>query len=158
MADDIATLRNRAKALEQARDQLSKEWLEVEREKSLLAAAIEHLPLGFIAVDDYKNITIKNQAADKILGESQREQWTVEEIQQRLKGVYDLLGNIDRCFQQRLQIDPSDVPFEDNKIRIFISPIIILRRSITVPMVVILLEELAQSTTVPASAGLPGTS
>jgi nitrogen fixation/metabolism regulation signal transduction histidine kinase len=155
MADDVTTLQSRVKSLEAARDQLSKEWLEVEREKTLLAAAIEHLAIGFIAVDDYKNITIKNQAADKILGESKAEQWTVDEIQQRLEGVYDLVGNIDRCFQQRLQIEPVDVEFEEKKMRIFISPIIILRRSITVPMVVILLEELAVSSAV---VGLPGTS
>lgn len=146
MAQDGVS-QQRIKALEAARDQLSKEWLEVEREKTLLAAAIENLSLGFIAVDDYKNITIKNQAADKVLGESQMEQWTVSEIQQRLKGTFNLEAAIDTCFQQRLQIDPVDVNFEEKKIRFFISPVVILKKSITVPMVVILLEDILRDTT-----------
>src|SRR3989344_7483870 len=112
MAQDGVS-QQRIKALEAARDQLSKEWLEVEREKTLLAAAIENLSLGFIAVDDYKNITIKNQAADRVLGESKMEQWTVSEIQQRLRGVFNLEAAIDTCFQQRLQIDPVNVNFEE---------------------------------------------
>src|SRR3989344_5478252 len=126
MAQDGVS-QQRIKSLEAARDQLSKEWLEVEREKSLLAAAIEHLTIGFIAVDDYKNITIKNQAADKILGESRAEQWTISEINERLKGRFDLKANIDLCFQQRMQIKPQDVVFEDRKLKIFISPVVILK-------------------------------
>lgn len=136
----VNQLQNRIKSLEAARDQLSKEWLQVEREKTLLSAAIEHLAIGFIAIDDYKNITIKNQAVDKILGESKAEQWTIAEINQRLKGVYDLETSIDTCFQQRVQPKPADIMFEGKKIRMFVSPIIILKKSITVPMVVILLE------------------
>lgn len=145
MADDAGVLQQRVKTLETARDQLSKEWLEVEREKSLLAAAIENLSIGFVAVDDYKNITIKNQAADRILGESKAEQWTVVEIQERLKGAFDLEAAIDTCFQQRLQMEPVDAKFEEKMIRFFISPVVILKKSITVPMVVILIENLSAS-------------
>ena len=141
MADDINSLQGRIKSLEAARNQLSKEWLGVEREKTVLSAAIEHLALGFIAIDDYKNIVIKNQAADKILGESKAEQWTIEEMQQRFSG-FDLVNAIDTCFQQRLQIEASDCEFEGKKIRIFVSPVVILKKSITVPMVVIILEQL----------------
>jgi len=142
MDNDIGSLQNRIKTLEAARDQLSKEWLAVEREKTILEAAIEHLAIGFIAVDDYKNIVIKNQAADKVLGESKVEQWTISEIQGRLNGAYDLVGNIDICTQQRKKIDPVDLVFEGKKIRIFISPVIILKKSISVSMVIILLESL----------------
>lgn len=142
MADNISQLEERIKSLEAARNQLSKEWLVVEREKTVLAAAIEHLALGFLAIDDYKNIVIKNQAADKILGESKAEQWTIGEMQQRFRGSFDLASAIDKCFQQRLLIEPADGDFEGKKIRIFISPVVILKKSITVPMVVILLEQL----------------
>ena len=142
MADDTGNLQNRVKSLEAARNQLSKEWLVVEREKTILAAAIEHLALGFLAIDDYKNIVIKNQAADKILGESKGEQWTIGEMQQRFTGSFDLTSAIDKGFQQRLLIEPADVDFEGKKIRIFISPVVILKKSITVPMAVILLEQL----------------
>ena len=146
MADDLAQQQDRIKSLESARNQLSREWLEVEREKTILAAAIEHLALGFIAVDDYKNIIIKNQAADKILGESKGEQWTIAEMGQKIGTAYDLSGAIDKCFQQKLQIEPAEVSFDGKLLRIFISPAVILKKSITVPMVVILLEELKPAT------------
>src|SRR3989344_3545534 len=140
MANDTQSLKDRIKILEVAKSKLSREWFEVEREKTKLLSAIENLPIGFLILDDYNKITLKNSAACKILGVEENKNWTVDEFQNSLGGDYDLKGDITICLQERVPIGPKDIKYGKKTIRIFISPIIILKKSLTVPGSTILIE------------------
>ena len=148
LQDKIKKLDARIKTLTGARDQLSKEWLDVERGKSILMAAIENLQLGFVAMDDYKNIILKNEAADNIVGKLKNSKWTIDDLGQSITEgdyleEYGLIFEIDKCYREKIRIGPVDVRMYGKKVRLFLSPIIVLKKSITVPGVVLVMEELS---------------
>lgn len=142
MGNDNLKLDKRIKILEDAKAKLSGDWLQLERDKAKLLAAIENLPIGFLMLDDYNKIGLKNPTIDKILGKDEEGEWTVDLIQKKLEGIYDLKKSISNCRQERIQIGPVDIKFNKKVIRIFISPIIILKKSINVPGSVILIEDI----------------
>lgn len=143
MADKVDKLKDRIKVLENAKAQISKGYLEVEREKTFLRSALENLQIGFIMIDDYKKVIFKNIAVDEILGPIDHGGWDVDKIQQLFKGKYDLVSDIDNCFRERLRIGPKDVNLGKTKVRLFISPVNIFVKSLTVPAAVILIENIS---------------
>ena len=142
MANKIADLKKRIDTLEKAKAQVSKGYLELEREKTFLRSALENLQLGFIMIDDYKKVIFKNIALDEILGPIDHGGWDVEKMQQLFKGKYDLTADIENCFRERARIGPKDIELNKTKVRVFISPVNIFVKSLTVPAVVIVLENI----------------
>lgn len=136
-------IKDKVGVLEDAKAQVTKGYLELERERTLLRSAIENFHLGFMMIDDYKKVIFKNIAIDEILGPIDHGGWTVEKLRDLLHGKYDLTGEIDKCFRGRTRIGPTDINFDGKKIRIFISPINIFKKSLSVPSVVILLEDIS---------------
>ena len=93
-------------------------------------------------IDDYKKVIFKNIALDEILGPIDHGGWDVEKMQQLFKEKYDLVGDIDNCFRERARIGPNDIDLNKRRVRIFISPVNIFVKSLTVPAVVIMLENI----------------
>ena len=135
-------LKDRIQVLEEAKAQISKGYLQLERERTYLRSAIENLQLGFLMIDDYKQVTFKNIAVDEILGPIDHGGWNVDKLQSLFKGKYDLVKHIDNVFRKRIRIGPKDLSVNGKKIRIFISPVNIFNKSLTVPAVVIFLENI----------------
>jgi len=136
-------IKDRVAILEDVKAQISKGYLELERERVMLRSALENLQIGLMIIDDYKKVTFKNNAIDEILGPIGLGGWTVDKLQNLFKGKYDLVKNIDNCFRKRIKIGPKDISLNGKKIRIFVSPVNIFKKSLTVPAVVILLENIS---------------
>ena len=145
MTDDDGKTQEKLDALQKARDQLSRDWLEEEREKSRLLAAVDNLPVGFMVVDDYQKLVKKNPAVDKILGISDDGEWTVSAIQAKIGQTYDFLGDVVKSYRERIQIGPKDVSFDSKLLRFYMSPIVVIKESLTASGTVILIEDLEAS-------------
>lgn len=145
MVNDNSTDENKLKALEKARDQLSRDWLAEEREKSRLLAAVDNLPVGFMVVDDYQKLVKKNPAVDKILGVCDEGGWTVSSIQKKISPAYDFVGDVVRSYRERVQIGPRDVSFGSKLLRFYMSPIVVIKESLTASGTVILIEDITGS-------------
>jgi len=143
MADKTGDLKKRIDTLEKAKAQVSKGYLELEREKTFLRSALENLQLGFMMIDDYKKVIFKNIAVDEILGPIDHGGWDIEKMQQLFKEKYDLVKDIDNCFRERVRIGPKDIELNKKGVRVFISPVNIFVKSLTVPAVVIMLENIS---------------
>src|SRR3989344_7053982 len=131
MADDDAKTRDKMKALQRARDQLSRDWLDEEREKTRLSAAVDSLSVGFMMVDDYQKLVRKNPAVDKILGECEGGEWTVAAIQKKIGPTYDFAGDVVKSYPERIQIGAKNSPFGSKMLRFYMSPINVLEKSLT---------------------------
>ena len=145
MTDDDGKTQEKLDALQKARDQLSRDWLEEEREKSRLLAAVDNLPVGFMVVDDYQKLVKKNPAVDKILGTSDDGEWTISAIQAKIGQTYDFLGDVVKSYRERIQIGPKDVSFDSKLLRFYMSPIVVIKESLTASGTVILIEDLESS-------------
>ena len=145
MADDNGQNEDKLKVLEKARDQLSREWLAEEREKTRLSAAIDNLAVGFMMVDDYQLLIRKNPAVDTILGKSEIGDWSVIEIQNKIGDVYNFQADVVRSYRERIQIGPKDVPFRSKLLRFYMSPIIVIKKSLTASGTAILIEDITAS-------------
>ena len=142
MADDDKQNEDKVKALKKAREQLSRDWLEEEREKTRLSAAVNNLALGFMMVDDYQKLIKKNPAVDKILGPSEGGEWSVAAIQAKIGSGYDFAGDVVKSYRQRIQIGPKDVLFGSKSLRFYMSPIVVIKESLTASGTVILIEDI----------------
>jgi len=142
MADDNKQNGDKVKALEKARDQLSRDWLSEEREKSRLTAAVDSMPVGFMIVDDYQKLIKKNPAVDKILGPCDEGEWSVAAIRAKIGSAYDFAGDVIKCYRQRIQIGPNDVLFGSKLLRFYMSPIVVIKESLTASGTVILIEDI----------------
>ena len=145
MVDDNGKDEAKVKVLEKARDQLSREWLAEEREKTRLSAAVDSLAVGFMMVDDYQKLIKKNPAVDKILGNCDEGEWTVSAIQKKIGSTYDFAGDVVRSYRGRAQIGPMDVSFGSKMLRFYMSPIDVLKESLTASGTVILIEDITAS-------------
>ena len=141
MAEDDGKTQEKLDALQKARDQLSRDWLAEEREKSRLSAAVDNLALGFMMVDDYQKLIKKNPAVDKILGPPKEGEWSVAAIQARIGSTYDFAGDVVKCYRQRIQVGPNDVKFGSKLLRFYMSPIIVLKESLTTSGTVVVIED-----------------
>src|SRR3989344_6348824 len=133
-------LADKTQKLEAVREQISQGWLQMERENSRLIAALDNLPLAFIFTDDHHNITRASAALNTILGKPKEDKWTIPEIQNRLAN-FDLMGFCEKCLKNRAAIEPFDVHYQQKILRIYISPIDILKESLAVIGTVIVLED-----------------
>ena len=145
MVDDGVKTQQKIDALQKARNQLSRDWLSEEREKSRLTAAVDSMPVGFMMVDDYQKLIKKNPAVDKILGDCDSGEWTVSAIQAKIGPAYDFAGDVVRSYRERIQIGPKDVSFGSKLLRYYMSPIVVIKESLTASGTVILIEDLEAS-------------
>ena len=145
MVDDDWQTQKKIDALQKARDQLSRDWLAEERERSRLLAAIDSMAVGFMMVDDYQKLIKKNPAVDEILGNCNDGEWTISKIQAKIEQAYDFEGDIEKSYHERIQIGPKDVSFGTKLIRFYMSPITIIKESLTASGIVILIEDITTS-------------
>lgn len=145
MPDDDGKIQEKLDALQKARDQLSRDWLVEEREKTRLSAALENLAVGFIMVDDYRKLIKKNPAVDKILGTCDSGEWTIPAIQAKIGQAYDFSGDVVKSYHERIQIGPKDVAFGSKLLRFYMSPIVVIKESLTASGTVILIEDITAS-------------
>ncbi|GEM_PF-5975429 len=140
MADNIKILEAKIKDLEGARDQLSSGWLQTEREKLRIVASINNLLLGYAMCDDVLNIIYKNPILEKLLGKSVEGDWTVNEFHKRLSG-FDLVGSCQQVLKSKQGFVGRNIPYEGKNINIYLSPILILKDSLTCFGATIIIEE-----------------
>ena len=145
MSDDDGKIQEKLDALKKARDQLSRDWLAEEREKTRLSAAVDNLAVGFMMVDDYQKLIKKNPAVDQILGTCDDGEWTITAIQEKIGPVSDFVGDVVKSYRERIQIGPKDVSFGSKLLRFYMSPIIVIKESLTVSGTVILIENITAS-------------
>ena len=145
MTDNDGKTQKKLDALQKARDQLSRDWLSEEREKSRLTAAVDSIAVGFMMVDDYQKMIKKNPAVDKILGDCDEGEWTVSSIQKKIGSTYDFASDVVRSYRERIQIGPKDVSFGSKLLRFYMSPIVVIKESLTASGTVILIEEITAS-------------
>src|SRR3989344_557321 len=131
--------------MERVQDQIAKGWLTMEREKSQLLAAIDNLSIGFMMIDDHDNVIKMNPALNRILGPAPRGKWTVLDMQREFGTNFNLPLECNNSIIARRPLPPKDVHFKNKKLRIFISPIILLKESIAVLGTTILIEDLAEA-------------
>jgi len=141
MADDTRFLTDKIRALEEARDKISHEWLREERERTRLVSAIDNLAVGFMMLDDYSNVVRANQAVDTILGPCKEGEWTVDLIQEGIGKSYDLKTEINKCFHEKVQIGPKRVNFGNKVICLYISPIVTIKESVAASGVTLIIEK-----------------
>ncbi|HLA04065.1 MAG TPA: hypothetical protein VJ065_02425, partial [Patescibacteria group bacterium] len=101
--------------------------------------------VGFMVVDDYQKLVKKNPAVDKILGTSDDGEWTISAIQAKIGQTYDFLGDVVKSYRERIQIGPKDVSFDSKLLRFYMSPIVVIKESLTASGTVILIEDLEAS-------------
>ena len=145
MTDNDGKTQKKLDALQKARDQLSRDWLSEEREKSRLIAAVDSMPVGFMMVDDYQKMIKKNPAVDKILGNCDEGEWTVSAIQKKIGPAYDFLGDVVRSYRERIQIGPKDVSLGSKLLRLYMSPVVVIKESLSASGTVILIEDITAS-------------
>src|SRR4030042_4639966 len=96
------------KALEEARKNIGQGWLQMEREKSRLSAAISSMPLGFILSDETNKIIKTNPAIEKIFNGENYDK--LLDLEENFKGQFDLSQEAFRCMQERQTIISKKVP------------------------------------------------
>lgn len=149
-------LHQKIESLTDAREKISQGWLQLERDNSRFRGSVETLALGYIMTDDHNEIIKSNPALEKILGPGPSGKWhNLGEIQQFIDDNYDLPLSSQKCLAIRKPLPPVEVkyrfPGSDSKsstavnkqrfIRIFISPIDILKEAIAITGTTILIED-----------------
>jgi len=140
MGDSDQNTEDKIKQLELARDQLSSGWLQTEREKVRILASINHMDIGYMMIDDQLKILHKNPAVEKILGLSQVGEWTINEIHEIVSVFFDLIGACNQVIKTRQSVSVRNIPFSGSNINFFISPILIIKESLTCFGATIILE------------------
>lgn len=141
---DLTDLTQKAKDFDQVRNQLSKGWLTTEREKTRFSAAIDNLPLGFVLLDDQGTVLKMNSAVTLVLGENEKGEWTLDLIQRLFGPELDLTGTCKKALQERKYFGPFDVSIGKKFVRVFVSPILLLKESIAVFGATIILEDITR--------------
>lgn len=143
MADVPVDLKKKTTDLEQAREQVSRGWLQTQREKTRLLAAIDKLPIGVMIIDDRNNIFKKNDSVDRILGPNPEGEWSVRNLQAKIEPIFDLTAIIKRCLLERRVFGPFDVNYDRQFLRFYISPIELLKESLALFGVSVLIEDIS---------------
>jgi signal transduction histidine kinase len=138
LEDDLKTekesiekkVEERTKALSIAKDEISKGWMQLQREKLLLTSSISSLTLGFIMTDRENNIIVINQSARNILCQSASsalltvKECTLTHIEDELKGAIDLRSLINQSVKEKRVIWVKEVEFDKRFLKIVITPIL----------------------------------
>lgn len=149
--------------LETAKDNVETEVrvrsLELEQERNRLESSMNALQIGFVITDlDYKIVNI-NSAAKHLLCLTERgsvhrpgvlldplainSSCEMEDIEEQLKGVFDLRKNLQVCLEKRQPISVGNLDFRDLVLHILISPIVVFKSGlIDVIGAVILVEDI----------------
>lgn len=110
----------RTKALTEAKNQISEAWLLIQREKVRLTASINSLSLGFIMFDTEENVIHLNPTAPKLL--------KLDHAPSTMSEVEVLVQNLHakhlECQQTGKQIELPEVEYQNQFLKIFLSPII----------------------------------
>ena len=149
MVDDKISEEDKAK---QVTDQLSAGWLQTEREKSRIIAAIKNLDIAFLIVEEQKQIIVKNPALETILGACTDGDWTIDKMAHEFGDKYDLVGNFEKSIKERKSIPAQDILYKEKTIRLFVSPILILKESLAVYGATIVIEDVTSTSAPQTSA------
>ena len=122
---------SKSKNSQNVTDKISASWLQIEREKSQLVAAINNLTVGFLLTDDHNNIVTFNPAAEKLLKGSQQN-WNLTQIQTHIKDKFDLVEKASRCLNNKEKFQSDPVAFDEKFLKFFLSPIEILKTGLAV--------------------------
>lgn len=123
-----------------------------------LGASINSLNIGFILVDTKNNILTMNGAAKRILcmpdsffppgiirpNSNLNVSCTFEDIEKELNETIDLRQEIVRSLSERKTIDIRELRYKELFLHIFISPIVMYKKSLEVLGAVILVEDITQ--------------
>jgi PAS domain S-box-containing protein len=108
--------------LAKAKNEVSRGWMQLQKEKARVVASITSLPLGFVMTDTQNNIVVSNPALEKIFNFTQ-DKWTLMDIAKQLGGSFDLVKNCQACLIEKKTIDVKDISYGSKFLRIFIAPI-----------------------------------
>ena len=113
----------RTHQLKEARDKISKGWLQLQQEKARLTASINNLPLGFFIIDRDHKIVIMNSAMKEIL-DSPRKNWTFKTLAARFEGTDIDLGRLcAHCRDDASSYKLDEVDYDGKILRVISVPI-----------------------------------
>ncbi len=118
-------------------------WLQIEREKSQLVAALNSIPLGIMLTDDHGNIVTQSAGVEKILGPSgvSGALWSLPKLQEKILGDFNIAEECTKAISQKAQIPPQDIAFGTKTLRIFIDPINLMKESLAPIGAIIIIED-----------------
>lgn len=132
----------RTKSLVEAKDEVSRGWMQIEKEKARLSSSISSLPLGFIMTDKDNNVVVSNPALEKILG-FENKKWTLSDITKGISGKIDMIASCMECMKDKKTIEIKDVMFGSKYLRVFMTPIITEKQEVL--GVAILVEDITEA-------------
>lgn len=112
----------RTKALSDAKDEVTKGWIQLQKEKARLSSSIEGLPIGFIMTDTDNNVVVSNTALEKIL-DFKDPKWTLSDITKGIAGKVDIVAECMKCIKEKAVFNLKDITFGSKYLHISISPI-----------------------------------
>lgn len=124
-------------------DQLSAGWLQIEREKSQLVAALNGLLVGFLITDDHNNVVSANPAAEKILSKKSSG-WNLSELEAQLKGDFALVKSANESLYGKKTSESSHLQYNDKYLKFYLSPIQVLKEGLAVIGTAIIITDVTQ--------------
>lgn len=112
----------RTRSLTEAKDEVSRGWMQLQKEKARLSSSINSLSLGFIMTDTENNVIVSNPALEKILG-FEASKWILSDITKGVAGKVDIVTQCEKCMKEKKIIELKDIMFGSSYLRIFIAPI-----------------------------------
>jgi len=134
----------RTKELEETKEKVSEGWVQVQKEKARLKASINSLSLGYMMTGANNELIIANPAIDIILGQP-KDQWTLSGLAEKLSPV-DLEKECKKCLTNKVNFEQHDISVGNKIVRIFISPIELKENKEEVLGLVIIIEDVTEST------------
>lgn len=153
---DISQEKEAKRIIERTVEERTKQLKE---EQARLEASINSLNVGFIMTDVQLNIITINSVAKHILYasaengllSSENTHWmdfpfTMEYVGEQLKDSFHLMEQLQtKCLQDKKTVEFRDIPFRDLFLRIFLSPILIVRSDLEVIGTLIVIENTTEA-------------
>lgn len=116
-------LKEKTKALESAKDEISRGWLHLQEEQARLTASINSLPKGFVITDLEKNVITANIHVGSILGMNEKI-WTIQKIQDKLEKGIDISTMLDKSIRTKKNQTIEELQMGEKFLRISVLPVI----------------------------------
>lgn len=153
---DISQEKEAKRIIERTVEERTKQLKE---ERARLEASINSLNVGFIMTDVQLNIITINSVAKRILYaqaengllSAENTRWmdfpfTMEYVENQLKDSFHLIDQLHtKCLTEKKTVEFRDIPFRDLFLRIFLSPILIVRSELEVIGTLVVIENTTEA-------------
>lgn len=120
-----ASVEARLKLLREARDNVSRGYFQIEREKSRLTSAINGLPWGLLVTDAEFNNVVANGALATILGPPPLGgEWALPQLAERFRPGLDLEAEVKGVLQASQPFEAKALEDKEKFLRLLIEPLV----------------------------------